>query len=164
MLGKISERLVTMSITYSIDHLLTSVEDVSVEVADKASFALVRTLQDEKTGEVSSVYSLPSGDPTYPATVTYRSALNSRAAGNLRRISCTLNTWARSVDSVSGEEVILPISGTISLNVPQGVQVEVADLDDMIGNLFSFMYVSVTTKVRSTTWLAKLLFGITQVV
>jgi hypothetical protein len=41
--------------------------------------------------------------------------------------------------------------------------VEVADADDLLGNLFSFAYLSVTTKVRNTAWLQDMLYGIPQV-
>jgi hypothetical protein len=152
-----------MTVTNDIDHIVATLEDVSIETADKSAMTLHRTENDEKTGENSSVYILPSGDITYPATVTYRSSLNKRGGAPTRRISVTLSTWARSTDSVTGEVIVKPMSGTISMNIPTEIQVDLADVMQFLGNLFSFCYLSVTTKVRSTTWLALLLFGGTQV-
>lgn len=152
-----------MTITYSIDHLSTSVEDVSVEVAAKSEMTLQSTTTDPKTGEVVSTYVLASGDNSYPANVTYRVALQKRSDGMIRRLSVTFSTWATSADDVTGVTTKKPLSGTISFNVPADMTIEVADMDDMLGNLFSFAYLSVTTKVRSTAWLAKFLYGIPQV-
>lgn len=152
-----------MTITYAIDHALTSVEDVSVEVCDKANMVLQYTSTDPKTSEVTSSYVISNGDNSYPATVVYRSSIQNRSTGPIRRFSMTFNTWAARADSVSGIETRKPITGTISVNMPADMTIETADMDDFVGNLFSFLYLSVTTKVRDTTWLGKLLFGIPQV-
>jgi len=153
-----------MTVSYSLDHIVGgTTESVTVEVAEKSAASLVSTIVDPKSGEVSSTYVLSSGDPSFPATVTYRSALNKRGDKSIRRISCTLSTWATSEDSVTGDILKENILGTISFNVPQAMQIELADLDDMLGNLFSYMYPSVAAGVRSTAHLAKLLFGVTQI-
>lgn len=152
-----------MTITYSLDHVATSVEDVSVEVAAKSEMTLQSTSTDPKTGEVVSVYVLASGDNSFPATLTYRNSLQNRNTGAIRRISMTFSTWATAADSVSGVDTKKPFSGTVSFNIPADMTVEIADMDDFIGNLFSFLYLSVTTKVRDTTWLQKLLYGVPQV-
>jgi len=152
-----------MSLTYSIDHASTSVEDVSVEIPEKSTMLLSGVTIDSKTGEIVSSYTIPSGDNSYPATVVYRCVLQKRSTGNVRRISMTFSTWATMADSVSGLDTKKAISGTISFLVPADMTIEVADMDDFIGNLFGFLYLSVTAKARDTTWLAKLLFGISQV-
>lgn len=152
-----------MTISYALDHVATSVEDVSVEVAEKADMVLQSTSTDPKTGDVTSVYVISTGDNSYPATVTYRVAVQKRPTGLIRRISMTFDTWASRTDSVSGEVTRKPISGTVSINAPADMTIETADADDFIGNLMSYLYLSVTTKVRDTTWLGKLLFGIPQV-
>jgi hypothetical protein len=153
----------TMSLTYSIDHLSTSVEDVSVEVATKSIMTLQSTSTDPKTGEVTSVYVLASGDNAYPATVTYRSALQTRGGKPVRRLSMTLSTWATKSDSVSGLDTKEELTSTYVMIVPANMTIEVADADDLIGNTFSFLYLSVTAKVRDTTWLQNLIYGIPQV-
>ena len=152
-----------MTITYSLDHVSTTVEDVSVEVADKSNLVLQSTSTDPKTGDVTSIYVVSTGDNAYPAYVTYRVAVQKRAAGVIRRMSMTFDTWAVKSDSVTGIDTREPISGTISINAPANMTIETADLDDFIGNLFSFLYDSVTVKARNTTWLSKLLFGVPQV-
>lgn len=152
-----------MTITYSIDHLSTSVEDVSVEVAAKSEMTLQSTTTNQKTGEVVSTYVLASGDNSFPATVSYHSLIQNQRSGPVRRIVVNFATWATKVDDVSGETTKKPVLGTIAFNVPADMTIEVADMDDLLGNLISFAYLSVTTKVRSTAWLQKLLYGIPQV-
>lgn len=152
-----------MTITYSIDHLSTSVEDVSVEVAAKSEMTLQSTDVDPKTGEVVSTYVLASGDNSYPATVVYRSSVQNRSNGAIRRMSMTFSTWATASDSVTSTDTKKPLVITVAINVPADMTVEVADLDDLIGNAFSFLYASVTAKARSTSWLQKLLYGVPQV-
>lgn len=153
-----------MSLSFSIDHLSTTVEDVSVEVAAKTEMVDAGTTKDSKKGQSETTYSLASGDNAYPADVIYRTGIEKRASGPVRHIAVTFNTWAASTDSVSGLETRKRLSGTVTLNVPADMTIEVADIDDVVGNLFSFLYPSVTTKVRSTTWLQRLLYGTSKVV
>jgi hypothetical protein len=152
-----------MTVSFSIDHLSTSVEDVSVEVAAKSEMILQSSDVDPKTGDVTSTYVLASGDNAFPATVIYRTSLQKRAGAAVRRLSMTFNTWSVSTDSVTGIVVRKPLSATVSFVIPADMTVEVADMDDLVGNLFSFLYLSVTTKVRDTAWLQKLLYGISQI-
>jgi len=152
-----------MTLTYSLDHVLTSCEDVSIEIADKVNLVLQSTTTDPKTGEVASIYVISTGDNSFPATVTFRVAVQKRSTGVVRRVSMTFDTWAVCSDSVSGIDTRKPFSGTVSMLVPADMTIETADVDDFIGNLFSFLYLSVTSKARDTTWLAKLLYGIPQV-
>jgi len=152
-----------MTISYAIDHLSTSVEDVSVEVAAKSEMTLQSTTTDPKTGEVTSTYVLASGDNGFPAFVTYRASVQNRASGSVRRLSMTLSTWATKSDSVSGTDEKKNLSIGVTITVPSDMTIEVSDVDDLIGNAFSFLYLSVTAKVRDTSWLQKLLYGIPQV-
>ena len=151
-----------MSTTYSLDHVSASVEDVSVETAAKSEMTLQSTTTDPKTGESVSKYVLPSGDNAYPATITYRSSVAKRSQGDVRNCSMTFSTWATSDDGL-GTVVKKPLLASFNLQAPADMTIEVADADDLIGNAFSFLYLSVTAKVRDTTWLQKLLYGIPQV-
>lgn len=153
-----------MTISYSLDHVSSSTEVVNVELAAKSEMTLRSTSVDPKTGETTSVYVLASGDMNYPATVTYRTAIQNRANGAKRRISMTFSTWAVQTDSVTGEEVRKEISTSISLLVPGDLTLELADIDDLIGVAFSFMYASVSSGARNTGYLQKLLYGVPQVV
>lgn len=152
-----------MTITYSIDHLVTTTEAVNVEVADKSNLVLQATSTDPKTGELSSTYVIANGDVAFPATVTYRNAVQKRGANLVRRLSMSFDTWAVKADSVSGVDERKPINCTISMIVPAEMTIEVADADDLLGNAFSFFYADVNAGARDTAWLAKLLFGIPQV-
>lgn len=152
-----------MSITYSIDHVASSTEAVNVEVAAKSEMTLKSTDIDPKTGDTLSTYVLASGDNAYPSTVTYRIQAQNQGGVPQRRAVMTFSTWATSDDGL-GTVVKRPLSGSVSFIVPGDLTVELADMDDFIGNLFSFLYLSVTAGARSTTWLQKLLFGVPQVV
>lgn len=152
-----------MTITFTLDHVSSSTEDVSVEVAEKSTMVLQSTFTDPKTSDLVSTYVLSTGDNSYPATVTYRISLQKRNTGPIRRLVCTFDTWATATDDVANTVVKKPISATASFNIPADMTVETADFDDLIGNLFSYLYDHVDTKVRDTVWLGKLLFGIPQV-
>jgi hypothetical protein len=152
-----------MTITYSIEHVGTSVEDVSIEVAPKSDLCHMSHVNDPKTGENSTKYVLVTGNPAYPSTVTFRSAIAGPVGRATRRISMTFQTWLLQADSVAGTEKRSEISATLSFIVPTDIPVELADLDDMLGTVFSFLYEDVTSKVRDTTWLGKLLYGVTEV-
>lgn len=153
-----------MTITYSLDHVSATTESVNVEVADKANMVLQSTTTDPKTGEVVSTYTIANGDNAFQAFIYYRSSIQSRGSAPVRKVSVTFSTWAVKSDSVSGEDTRKPFTGTFSLLMPADMTIETADVNQFIGNLFSFLYLSVTTGTRNTTWLAKLLFGIPQVV
>lgn len=153
-----------MTVTYSIDHCPTTTESVNVEVAPKSEFALIRTYTDNTSGELVSEYRLASGDELYPATVAYRYGIQTRKTGNVRRISVTFYTWATKTDSVAGTVEYEPINSTIQFILPAQMTIEVADLDDFLGNTLSFMYGSVSAGARSTGYLQALLYGRTQVV
>lgn len=153
-----------MAVTYAIDHCPTTTESVNVEVAPKSEFALIKTYTDSQSGELVSEYRLASGDELYPATVVYRYGVQTRKTGNVRRISMTFYTWATKTDSVAGTVDYEQVSSTIQLILPAQMTVEVADLDDLLGNTMSFMYGSVSAGARSTGYLQALLYGRTQVV
>lgn len=153
-----------MTHTFSLDHVATATESVLVETAAKSEMTLVSTDVDPKTGDVVTTYVLSSGDSQFPATVSYRISSQSRGGAPIRRISMTFNTWAADDNSVDGIVSRKPISGSIALNVPADITVELADMDDFIGNLFSFLYASQSSGSRNTGYLQKLLFGTPQVV
>ena len=153
-----------MSLSYAIDHVVTSTESVNVEVAAKSEMTLVSTDIDPKSGDVISTYVLASGDVAFSATIIYRIATQSRAGGTIRRISATFSTWATETDSVTGAINRKPINSTFSLNIPADMTVELADVMQLLGNCFSFLYPSVAAGVRNTGYLQKLLYGSPQVV
>jgi len=152
-----------MTHTYSLDHVASATESVNVETAAKSEMTLRSTDVDPKTGDVVSTYVLASGDSRYEATVTYKVQEQNKVGAPTRRCVVTLNTWATDDDG-AGLVVKKPITGSISFIVPTDLTIELADMDDFIGNLFSFLYASVSTGTRNTTYLQKLLYGVPQVV
>lgn len=159
-----SERLNTVTHTYSLDHVASATESVLVETAAKSEMTLQSTDVDPKTGAVVSTYNLASGDSQFPASVVYRVENQSRGGSPIRRVSMTFSTWAVDDNSVDGTAIRKPISGTIAMNIPADITTELADLDDFIGNLFSFLYASQSGGARNTGYLQKLLYGVPQVV
>jgi hypothetical protein len=148
-----------MTLSFTIDHTVASVEDVSVEVAAKSE--LTRSSQINRAdGTVGTVYYLASGDNSFPATVTYESQVQKRQAGQVRRLAITFRTWAVETDSVSGLDRRVPISAQLSFLIPADMTIEVADLNVLLGNMFSFAYSGVSSKLRNTAWLQKLLYGV----
>ena len=154
-----------MTHTYSLDHVVVTTEFVSVEVAAKSEMTLQFTGPDPLNKDATiAVYRLLSGDAAYPANVTYRVENQTRKGAKIRRASMTFDTWAADDNSVDGTTARKPISGTISVNIPAEITTELADMDDMLGNMFSFMYASVSAGARNTGYLNKLFYGLPQVV
>jgi hypothetical protein len=152
-----------MTKSYAIDHVVATLEDVSVEVAAKSELTLISTDTDPKTGKVTSTFTLASGDRAFPGLVVYTVSTITPANGPVRRINVTFSTWATETDSVTGEIVRKAIKSSFQMDVPADFTVELADAMQLVGNTFSFLYPSVTTKVRSTLWLQDLLFGAPEV-
>lgn len=152
-----------MAHSYSIDHAVSSTESVLVEVAAKSEFVSQGTSIDPKTGARVNTYALGSGDTGYQATVEYRVEDQTRSGDPVRRVTMTFRTWATDDD---GAGVVLkkPILGQFIMNIPLSFTIEVGDLDDFIGNCFSFLYASQSSGARATGYLTSLLFGSPKVV
>lgn len=156
-----------MSKSYVLEHCASATESVLVETAAKSE--MTRTFQGvdptDPTGQTQMTeYTLNSGDSAYPATVTYRNVTRAKGGDAVRRFSLTFQTWATETESVTGEVRRKPVSAQINFSLPVSFSVELADLDDMLGNLFSFMYASQSSGARATGYLSVLQFGGTQVV
>jgi hypothetical protein len=152
-----------MSTTFSLDHVNASTEAVNVEVAPKSEFVSQGTTIDPKTGARITMYTIGSGDSAYLATVEYRIEEQTRGGAQVRRVTMTFKTWATSDDGL-GTVVKRPISGQFAIVCPTDITLELADLDDFIGNCFSFLYASVSSGARNTSYLNNLLYGSTKVV
>lgn len=153
-----------MATTFSLDHVVgATTESVLVEVAAKSEFVSQGTTIDPKTGARITLYTLGSGDTAYLATVEYRIEEQTRSGAPVRRVTMTFKTWATSDDGL-GNVVKKPISGQFAIICPTDITLELADLDDFIGNCFSFLYPSVSSGVRNTGYLLNLLYGSTKVV
>jgi len=152
-----------MTVSNTIDHAPSTTESVLVAAAPKSEMTLQSVVSDPKTGEIAATYVLASGDFRYPATVVFRSAIQTRATGSKRRISMTYSTWATSTDSISLSETKREISTSVSMLIPADTTLELDDLDVLLSTAYSFMYAQVTSGVRNTAWLQKLVFGLPEV-
>lgn len=150
-----------MTHTLSIDRVDSTIVAVNVEEIDQTGLILLDTTTDAKTGATVSRYTLADGDPHYPSYIDIKNQVDPKDGKGVRRISITFRTWARDLDSVSGEEVIEPISFVTAMNLP-AMNLEVADLNVALANCYALTYDSVTTGTRSTALLSKLLFGLTR--
>jgi hypothetical protein len=150
-----------MSHTLSIDRVDTTTTSVDVEGIDQSNLILLSNSTDPKTGATISRYTLADGDPQYPTYVDIKNQVDPRDAEGIRRTSITLRTWSRDLDSVSGLEVIKPISVVIAMNLP-AMNLEVADVDQLLANAYSLTYGTVTMGARSVDLLNQLIFGLTQ--
>lgn len=147
--------------TYSIDHVETSTESVTLPVAAKSQLTLQST--EEVNGATVSIYRLASGDDLFPANVTYRVENQRRGGAPVKRVSITYETWAVDDDG-AGIVIRKPIMSQIVMVLPADLTIELADLNLFVGNLFSFSYASVAAGVRDTGYLQKLKYGLPQVV
>jgi hypothetical protein len=150
--------------TYSLDHVATATESVLVETAAKSELTLISTTTDPKTGAVTSNYVLASGDDAYPATVSYRVENQTRGGNPVRRVSMTFSTWAADYNDVDGITTRKPVVASFSFVLPADLTIELADMDDLIGNAFSFLFASQSAGARNTGYLQKLLYGVPQVI
>jgi len=148
-----------MTLSYAIDHVSSnSTESVTTIVADKSGRVSTQLDSDPKTGRNTSVYTLSSGDPNHPATITYSVDPPSQDA-KTRYGSITFRTWCTQTDSVTGIVTWWPIQATISFVITNGAPVQLADFNKLIAAIFSYSYASVSSGVRDTVWLQNLLFG-----
>jgi len=148
-----------MSISYGIDHVSSNpTESVTVSVAEKSTMALLTTRTDAKTGRITTVYIIGSGDTNHPATVTYTVDPVSNSA-KTRYGSCTVQTWATQTDSITGIKTLWPIQATVSFVITNGSPVQLTDFNQLIACVYSYTYASVSAGVRDTAYLQDLLFG-----
>lgn len=152
-----------MATTFSLDHVVSSTESVLVEVGAKSEFISQGTVIDPKTGARITTYTLGSGDSAYLATVEYRIEEQTRGGLPVRRVSMTFRTWATSDDGL-GNVLKKPVSGQFAFVLPTDITIELADLDDFIGNCFSFLYASQSAGARNTGYISNLLYGSSKVV
>lgn len=152
-----------MTITLSIDHVVDTTEAYNSDSTDKDIMLRQSTVTDPKTGEVTTVYVIPGGSQRFPASVSYISGIRKNGTGERRHVAVIFQTWALMADDSDGSEVRFPIQGSVSLEVPLGLDVELADVDSFLGAVFSYTFKEVSGGFRDTDWLSALLYGITEV-
>jgi len=152
-----------MTTTNTIDRVGGSASDISILKLSEAIF-------DEKATEVlkpfgsKTTYTLSSGDSRYPTTIVVQVKPDNSGNGGkgVRNCLLALNTFARTeTDGLIDQ--IDPISVVLSASIPMNAALDAADLHDILEDLFSLTYSTVTTKEgdndRITAWL---LFGLTR--
>jgi len=134
-----------MTTTISIDRVGGTPADVSISKLSEASFAAQGT--EVVPGGYKTIYTIASGDQAHPTTLVVQSKLDPKGNGGkgTRSALFALNSWAR-VDVDGTVESIEPVSSVLSINVPMNTQLEVADLRDMLENLYSATYATLDTK------------------
>jgi len=150
-----------MTDVLSIDRIGGSASDVSVHQLDQSTLELQDTITDIKAGTVISTYTLPTGDRNYPTNVTVRTQQSPRDPNVALRASITLSSWARIVDGDGVVVGLKPASAVTAFNLP-GIAVELDDISMLLANNFGLTFDILTSKVRSTALLGKLLFGLTK--
>lgn len=150
-----------MSLSYALEHVSASTESVLVELAAKSEYVLTYGPgpNPDNKNETIAVYTLNSGDLTYPATVTYGCETTLKGGKPIRRVRMTFTTWATETDSVTGVIRREPISTSWAMNIPVTFSVELADLDDFLGVGFSHLFASQSSGARTTTYLSRLQLG-----
>jgi len=153
-----------MTTTNSIDRVGGTATDISVKKMAEADLKQVRTEALSPSG-ARTTYTMATGDDRYPTTVVVQAKpdYNGNKGKGVRSCLMAINTFARTeTDGVI--DVIEPLSAVLSFSIPMNVAIDVADLHDLLENLFSLGYETVTTKEGDDIRLAALLqFGITEV-
>lgn len=150
-----------MTHTLVIDNLSSDVSDVSVPLLDQSGISVMSdTIQPDGTRTVT--YVLPTGDPLYPTrifvTIRRDKDYGPGKAGQIRT-SITIASWATDTDEDGMVVAKQPCSAAISWQLPF-VSVEAADVSQLLGNLFGLTFNTLTSKVRDTAVIGKLLFGL----
>lgn len=149
-----------MSTTYSIDRIGGTPADVSVPILDKSTLKPVSLdTPSVSANEISSTYTIESGDQSLPTYVKVATALDISKLGKsgLIRSYWDLSSYARASDGVNPDDVA-PISARTTILVPGGLVVEAADISTLLLNLFSLSFTSLSSKVPSTDLVTALMF------
>jgi hypothetical protein len=154
----------TMTVTYTIRQVGGTYADYTMPKLSESSF-IETQIVDLPNGGSRRTYKIGSGDNTTPATFVVQSKPNENGNGGTgtNNVLIAFNTYADATDSVTGEILTSPISAVLTINVPLTFPIEVADLRNLVENLYAFTYDTLTSKVPDTARLSKLaLFGGTQ--
>jgi hypothetical protein len=150
---------VTTEIPYVDD---MSTESVTIKATDKTDFVLVSSDIDVKTKRSTAIYTLTGADPGYPVTLTVN--CEPPLSGRNRYCSFSLKTWIKQSSSVTDEVKYRPLQGNIAFVIDGDSPITAVMLDDLLSTVYSLTAKMVTTGVRDTSELAKLLAGSPQII
>jgi len=150
--------------TYSIDQMSGTPADYSMQKISEASFAKKRT--EVIPGGQKTIYVLATSDDGHEVSLVIQSKLDKNGNGGrgVRTSLIALNSWARTVVT-DKPDVVDPISTVLTINLPVGAGVEVADLRSMVEVLYSSTYSTLTSKLPDTAHLTALAYmGLTEII
>jgi hypothetical protein len=150
-----------MTVVYTIRQVGGTYADYTMPKLSEASFIETQSV-DLPEGGSRHTYKIGAGDNTTPAyfTVQSKPSKNGNGGTGTNTVLVSFTTYADATDSVTGVVLTQPISVALSITIPTAFPVEVADLRNMVENLYAFTYDTLTSKVPDTARLSKLaLFG-----
>lgn len=153
-----------MSLSYDISGVGGTAVAVNVEPITQGNLEW-KTETPAKSGDGrTQTYSLNTSDLVAPLQVHVFSVTEKSGGILTRRFNITIESAILTTDSVDGRlyERDMPIKATLSMTVPLGAGVEVADLDKLLANLYSLTYPSVSSGTRNTGFMSKMLRGVTK--
>lgn len=145
-----------MATTYSIDIVGGTATDVAVKRQTIANWSLIGTTVDKEKRNASSTWVNTLSDPDNRATLTVNVSIDN--AGVKHAVWSFRSVVREQVDGVETRQK--PITLSFAAHIPFG---EAADVMDMILNLFSFTFDTVTSKVPDSANISKVLFGISDI-
>jgi hypothetical protein len=142
---------------------VVAVDIAALNVANKANFTLVDTVQVDEFGAVEALFRNSVGDPEYPMSL--RVGIYPKPAAlngvGLTNVSVKLTTYYRKTDDVT-ELTTWTHPGNVTIAFSTPGQLSVPDNEDMVsllGSAFSWL-VPIVSGVVATSALAKIKFGI----
>jgi hypothetical protein len=135
-----------------------STEDVTLPAANKADLVLASTNVDAKSGRITAAYTIAGADSGYPSQLIVTDDPPGPDVKN-RYGSFTFKTWVKRTTSLNDGVEYWPLQATISFVVAGDAPLALSDFGLLLAAAFSYTYASVTTKVRDTAWLSKVLAG-----
>lgn len=152
-----------MTTTYPILRVGGTATDVSILKLSEALFTLVK---EEVISPLitKSTYTIASGDQSTPTTVVVQCKKDPKGNGGRGVISTTFafNTFVQRFD----DSVLVysePVSAVLAVNLPANVPMVASTIVDMLENLYSLWYTTITTKEPDTDRISKtMLFGVSR--
>lgn len=155
-----------MTVTLSIDGSAgASGADVTVSQINQAALVYNGTTLDPKVpGKIVTNYALPSlaVDLLLQPSLRVQTQKDPKSVTSVRRSLIELTTWARSVDSVTGDVLTAPIVAGTYINSP-GINLEAADVLQLVEILFGLHFKTLTSKVPDSVVISSHLAGVTNV-
>lgn len=149
-----------MSISFAIPSIGGSGADVTVYQLDQSDLALLSL--GARNGRKYADYIVSGSDPAHPVTVSVE-VIDPTKTNKMRVWTLRLSAWATATESITGLVTYRPVNVSMEISTPADLAVEVADLIQMVENLYGLSFKTLDTKVPSTEIVSAMLYGTTQV-